>query len=1034
MLAASHTGRLRFGSIELDLVRGRLLDGGAPVPIQPKPLALLAYLISHRHRVVSRDEVRSALWPGVHVSDAALASVVRDLRRSLGEAGESSRFIETLRGRGMRFVHPVEELDPAGRERSRSGLVGREHLLAVLVRQVEAAEKGSGQLVFLMGEAGIGKSRIAVELAARARERGLGVHLGRCLEEEGAPHFHPWIQVLRSTLGARSPSDLAAGLDSASLAWLEALLGRSPLDAPVSRAVGDTASSRFALFDSASRVLSSAAREHPALVILDDLHRADASSLLLLRRWVEEIADVPVMVLGTFRDDEVEASPALTEALRAIHPAGSRIRLSGLALDEVRELVSLTSGAEIPAGLAEIVHERTSGNPLFVEEVSRALAAEGAFASGAALERARACAPLGLRHMIGARVAEIPEAIRSVLEAAAVIGREFDALLLERVCSRLGDLAFALGPGLEAAVAARLIVAEGGSAGAHRFAHILVRDALYEGLRDERRALLHAAVGSALEEAPPHERDLRADALAHHFEKAVLAGEAARALRWARRAAERAIAQAAYDEAAARCTRALRIAAGWFGAAGSDAPDPSTPVRESGELLVLLGRARWSAGSTEVAREAFLQAADAARSIGSAEVLARAALGFTGRTDVTPGVNRQGVKLLEEALDALPVRDSALRAEVLARLGTELYHDPDPVRSQTLTTDALAMAERLGDPGLEAYVATARHFTLLQVSVEPRARLPLTERAIALTEGSGPKDVLALGLQERCLDLLEMGDGPRFDRTFAAYERVVDELRQPFFSWFRGLFRGLRAFLDGDVEAAERLAHETLEIGRSFGSPNALGAFSGQLFAVRREQGRLSELESPLRALLAQQPDLPVFRTALASVAAECGRREAAHDAVAHVLEHEIEEFPSDEHWLTAMTLLAPACVLSGEPVLVRRLYDLLVPFEDRVAVAGHGAACNGAVSHHLGRLAVALGDFDAADDHFAAARSLHRQLQARLWLAHTRREHAVALWKRGTPGDREQARALQAEALATYQALDLEHRIRQTRSIGVGG
>jgi hypothetical protein len=313
--------------------------------------------------------------------------------------------------------------------------------------------------------------------------------------------------------------------------------------------------------------------------------------------------------------------------------------------------------------------------------------------------------------------------------------------------------------------------------------------------------------------------------------------------------------------------------------------------------------------------------------------------------------------------------------------------------------------------------------------MDPALRLPLAERTVTLAERSGARDVLALGLQDRFVDLLELGEGLRLENTFHAYERLADELRHPFFRWMCSLFRGMLALVGGRLDEAEQLAHESLALGRSFGSPNAFGAFSAQLFAVRREQGRVVELTEPLRAMVREQPDLPVFRTALAAIAGECGWREEAADAVGQLLA-ELDRFPRDQNWLTSLSVLARACVASGEPEFCGRVYELLRPYRGRVIAVGQGAATDGAVDHHLGLLACALGDQEAADEHLSAARALHRQLHAPLLVAHSQREHARALWKRGTPGDRAQARALQAEALASYQRMGLAHRAAQTLAI----
>lgn len=1018
----------RFGDFELDAERRELRREGESVPIDPKPFALVAYLIRHRDRSVPKEELLRELWPGVVVSDAALASALRDARRALGDDGVQPRFIETRRGLGLRFIHPVEELGPAGEREVTPAFVGRVGLLETLLRQLDAARAGRGQLVLLAGEAGIGKTRTAHELASQAGQRGIHVHVGSCLEEEGAPPYHPWIQLVRDVLDGRTPASFEPSLDAGAASALARLLLDG--DSHPKRNAGE-ASLRFALLDAVWRVLQAAAAQKPRLLVIDDLHRADPSSLLLLKHVAEELPNAPLMLLGAYRNDEIAADHPLARLLADLHPAGTRIPLTGLSTAEVAELVRVTGGHDPSPELTSVIHLRTDGNPLFVEEITRALAADGTLGGADAAAHAGRSAPEGVRQVLRQRVARLPEVTRAVLEVASVVGREFDLAVLERA-SR-GIEPSALRAALEVASGAGLVAPVPGAVARYRFRHILMRDALYASFSASRRAALHAAVGDAIERSDPFERDAHADALAHHFEQAILAGEATRAARWTRRAAERALERAAWEEAAELCLRALRAAE--FAAARDETEGGEhVAVRARAELLVLLGRARWFGGATAEAREAFRQAAEAARAIGAADVLARAALGFTGRTDITPGVNRPAVALMEEALAALPEHELALRSELVSRLGTELYYDDDPQRSDDFTRDGVALAERAGDDALLAYALSARHFALVRPEVDPATRLVLADRMVALAERSGASDVLALGLSGQFTDLLELGDGLRFEKALRAFERVAEALRQPYFRWMLSLVQGLHALLQGSVEDADRLAHEGFALGQRFGTPNAPGAFALQLIAVRREQGRLHELEAPLQQAVRAYPDIPALRPALAAIPAEIGRREEARDAVNAIFAAGLDGFPRDNNWLSALGFLATACAGAGEPELARRVYDLLAPYEGRMIVVGHGISTLGAVSHHRGTLAVVLGDHDAADEHFSAARALHRRMGARLLLAHTQREHARALWKRGTPGDREQARELQAEAVAAYERFGLAQRVREARELFPAG
>jgi tetratricopeptide (TPR) repeat protein len=348
-------------------------------------------------------------------------------------------------------------------------------------------------------------------------------------------------------------------------------------------------------------------------------------------------------------------------------------------------------------------------------------------------------------------------------------------------------------------------------------------------------------------------------------------------------------------------------------------------------------------------------------------------------------VNREAASLLEESLQALSAEDSALRAELLARLGTELYYDEDPSRSDQLTKHALEMAERVGDQPVTAYVSTARHFACQRPDVEPAERLPLADRAISLVDASSGSDVLAFALHERLLDLFELGDGDAFDATFESYEHVVAELSQPFFSWLLSMFHGTRAMLRGEIEQAEQLAHTTLALGKSLGTPNADGVFAGQLFSIRREQGRLAELASALDSVAEANQALPIFRAARAAVAA-VGSKGEAEAALEAVMSRDLQDLPRDQNWIATLGTLAPAAVVAGSAKRIRQLLALLAPYAGRMIVVGQGAATHGAVSHHLGLLHAAVGDNEVAARSLGEAIALHRRARAPLWLEHSER------------------------------------------------
>jgi DNA-binding winged helix-turn-helix (wHTH) protein/tetratricopeptide (TPR) repeat protein len=1018
--------RFRFGPFELDAAMRTLLREGAEVEIRPKPLALLLLLVRRRDQVVAAQQIFEALWPGVAVSDSALSTALRDLRRVLDEPGSGKTCIRTLRGRGYRFVLPVEEQRIARASDAPAGqaFVGRADLLAGAQDWLGDVGQGRGAAVLLAGEAGIGKTWALLEIARLAGARGFALHHARCLEEQAAPAYWPWVQILRGVIDDRPrPEELRQRFGTGFDAVL-GLLGdtRGPQVSNAEEPGG--AAARFQFFDTVTRVILAAAEQRPLALFLDDIHRADRSSLDLLRHLLGGIAGHRIFLAGSYRDTEVPDGHPLEQVLAGLHPSGRIWPLAGLDAEEVGELIRRLSGSVPEATTAAALQQRTGGNPLFVAEIARDPASRDSLAGTSA---APLPTPIGVRQVVRSRVGGLPAPAPQILEVAAAIGRCFDLDVLARVAEV--DAA-AVHAALETAHGAGLVVPDGDRAGRFGFRHILIRDALYESLSVSRVTELHRGIGMALEELRRVDLEPHVDELAHHFGRAAAHGEARRAMDYAQRAGARAHVQTAYHEAAERFAAALDAQA----LMAVDARQRPESLREShrqrADLLVCLGRAQWCEGDVVHAREHFAAAAELARRAGAPELLTAAALGYAGRTDATPGVNRVAVALLEDALEALPDQDHALRAEALARLGTELYYDSDQGRCPALTQRAVEMGERLGDERVLCYALSARVYSMMRAEIDPRKRLALLRRQIDLAERCRADDVAAISYQQQVLTLLEFGDSVRLDLALLRLESIAEGLQQPFFQWMAGALRGMRLMMQGRIEAAERLAHRTLAIGQGFGTPNALPMFSIQIFFVRREQQRLHELVPVLRAAIEDQPIYVGLRTALATSFMAAGNREACRDTFEQVVSQDLDDFPRDQHWLSVLGTLAPLCRYLGDAPRARLIYGALRPFEGRMIQVAQGGACHGAVSHHLGLLASTFDDDDSAAAHFDAAVTLERRMGARLLLAHTQRVWAQRLWKRGAPHEREQARDLLEEAATTYASLGLPHWERDARGI----
>lgn len=438
-------------------------------------------------------------------------------------------------------------------------LVGREDQLAALDEVLAGARGGRGRVVLVAGEPGIGKTRLAEEAARRGAAAGMGVAWGRCHEGDGAPALWPWVQVVRQLSAGLAPGQLASMLGP-SAAWLGPLLPE--LDGPTVPAVplpiADLGAARFQLNQVVAGLLRRLADSRPLLVVVDDLHWADVPSLSVLAFLAGELKDAGLVVVCTYRDVEVVAGRPLADTLGALarEPVVERIPLGGLDRAGVAALIGRTIGGSPAEPLVAAVHDRCGGNPFFITELLRLLQSERRLTGPDAAAAARREVPVGVRDVLRARLARLPEQTSTFLMVAAVAGRGFDLDLVEAVTGLEDEPAL---DAAEAAVLAGLVIEDDRAAGRYRFAHALVRETIYEDISRARRARLHARVADALLAVRGAEPDPAAE-MAHHCWQAAPVIGAARALPHLLRAGEQAAAQLAYEAADEQFERALQLA------------------------------------------------------------------------------------------------------------------------------------------------------------------------------------------------------------------------------------------------------------------------------------------------------------------------------------------------------------------------------------------------------------------------------------------------------------------------------------------
>ncbi|WP_067178549.1 AfsR/SARP family transcriptional regulator [Microtetraspora niveoalba] len=815
-------------------------------------------------------------------------------------------------------------------------LIARASHLGRVADRLADVRRGRGGVVLVTGEAGIGKTRFAQSAAEEAEARGISVVWGRCVEDHVALPFWPWLQALRA-LGERG--ERAAGI-----------LAGERTDGPA-----DPGAALFELYEQVVAALTAA--DGPTLVVLDDLHAADTSSLRLLGYMAGRLGRGAALVLATLRPEPGADPEQLSETLAALarDPGTERMTLPPFTQEDVQAFLASRDDLVDPA-FARVLYRRTGGNPFYLRELIRLLGSEHR------IDAAALGVPEGVREVIGRRVARLPDSTRELLGSAAVLGRDVTLDVLEAFTGVPAEEVMAR---LEPAVATGLL-AETPDGVDYRFSHVLVRDALYAGLGRLEKARLHLRAGEALESLPVGGGAARLPILAHHFAMAARIGGAGKAVEYAAAAARQATAQRAYDEAVELWEKAL-LALGQG--------DPGRRCR----LLVELGRARRDIGDTVRARAAIEEAVEVAAGQGDRAVLVDAVTVF-GTLSVWNWrpygvVDERAVALLEDLL-AGPL-DDAHRAALLGTLGIELNYGPRRAEGEAMAAEAVEIARRVGDPALLLQVLN-NYLIAAWVPAREHERLRAVEEMLAVPRLPASAELVARIQRLHCM--FRMGELAEWDRDLARAERLLREVRSSELTAMVRVAEAARLTLEGRWSEAERLVDE---MHRIFGAGTIWGlnyVRLSVLYTCRRGQGRVAEiLDDMING--AAEPHMEPLRPMAVLAALDAGDR----DLAASLITRWGTPVPDDWSGEFAAVVWSYVSVELGVPDPAW-LYGLLLPYADRLAVNGSGTAGWGSIHQALARLAAATGDRDAALRHARRALEAHERLRLRHWSEESRR------------------------------------------------
>ena len=817
--------------------------------------------------------------------------------------------------------------------------VGRSEELGTLQNALERVIGDEGEIILVAGEAGIGKTRMSEEFLRYASAQGVRTLWGRCYEGDGAPAYWPWVQVVRSYMEGRSTAELRTvmGPGAADIARIAPeLRERLPdLEEPPPL---DPDGERFRLFDSMTTFLKNAAERAPLALIIDDLHSADRSSLLLLEFLAREIAETGLLIVGTYRHVEVDRGHPLTRTLGQLarHEANERITLEGLSVADIDRYIELVTGRAAPEGLAAAIHEQTEGNPFFVREIVALLIEEERLNNPEDVRSWRLTIPHGIRETIALRTARLTDTAHRVLTTASVSGRDFELPIVAQVAD-LDELDTL--DALEEALGTGLIIESPPTPGGFRFTHAITRQTLYDDLSQARRLRMHLRTGEAIETSSSEAIDGHLSDLAYHFAASASLGVVDQAIHYLRRAARQATERVAYAEAATYLQRAVGIQLSHA--------QPEDAVHC--DLLLQLGEALNATGDSTDAQAAFEHAVKIARSLSDGRRLALAAIGTFEAGYYSAYFYRQFVDLLEEGLQGLTDEDPDLRVAVLSRLATALQDSPDENERMRLISDRAVRIANEHEVLSELPFAMYSRFLAYWSPADCDNALESANDLVRVAERARDTRMTLMGHAWRTFHLVERGDFTEADEAIAAYGNIVSISRQRHYEWAHRLRLAMRKLMTGPLDDAEEAVQGALEAGvRTWPEPARSNHFQ-QMFFLRRLQGRSAELIEQGHQLSNTYPDMPIWKAMLANLYLDIEQIDQGREQAKCALRDGVDALPKDYFWLTNVALLAEACSRMGRyHEVCEELIQKLEPFHNRFVSPGTNAVCLGPMAYYL--------------------------------------------------------------------------------------
>lgn len=869
-----------------------------------------------------------------------------------------------------------------------SELVGRSVEIAAVDRAIAALKQGSGHVMMFSGEPGIGKSALARLAMRRAASASISVYCGFAWESGGAPAYWPWTQLLTSLVNEREPA-------AAQVAGLRQLLAGS--DNEPDEAALQPQQARFRLLEAVRRLLNDSANAAPMVVVLEDLHAADSDSINLLHYVARHVVSMPVLIIGTFREIEARAMPA-AEALWLTCRDAEVLQLDRLGEDDVRDYLAAHAEARADDANVEALHRVTEGNPLFLTELIGLISKN---------DEVGARLPTSVQQVIRQQIDLLPAETTSLMGAASLLGREFDASSLSVMAElEVADVESRLEPALEAGLLVRT------SSGTIRFNHKLHRDILHHDVDHSDRLLLHRRYADHLQRLIDRGDRNHWEELARHLAAAGDDRRDAAISAW-RQAAKRSITRLAFEDAVGSLQKALNA----FGEGPRYQPaDRYALLLECAEASLLTGDTR---RGFRYCREAF----DIAKALEDAGLMSEAALTW-GSAIVVAKVDQDMVAALEECLTRLGDEDTALRARVQARLAGALQPAPDPTVPMDMAREAIALARTCDDERIMYEVLKSAIAALMDFAT-PDERRPLNEEFGVLAKKFGDVPGRFRSRIRLMIDTCEVADRNAMDAVVDECHDIAERIGLPHYRWRAASARAMQATMDGDFARALSLLDTAQRRADEYGDLEAQVTLPLQQFAILVEfdgdgvltlQQIEARLEDAYAAGMAGARNFVTPFIASYSEAQDAARAMLANDQLVE------RTFRGCDRY--SLCRLGEMAIAAGDTDIAGRVYDILLPHADECATAGlMGSSCMGPTAWTLGLLAASLGRNDDALLMLRKALSVAESMRASPWIGRINRDLADVARLTGQNG---LAAGHEAEAVRLFEKLGL----RPARSV----